>query len=299
MQIRAFGYDNSLNASQPVQDNLSLFPLESRIGGLHPQHHELLYIIEGTLRITINNITYRMTGPAVLLIPLNTSHHLQFLSRIYRYTYWELQDDASETFPIPSDCETWNRLQADSDESLPAVRAVYERIHALHQILMADWMRKQPELTRQISYSDIQAILALIRHVAKPDAKLYGKTSHPPVNRIASTVETVEILVRWMESSYWENFTLQKLCEYAHLNSSYLIRTFKACKGVSPLQFLNNLRMSAAEKYLLESNMSVQDIAHATGFQTIHYFSRLFKQKYGKSPAHWRSEHKKTTSDSD
>ncbi|MDG0814704.1 AraC family transcriptional regulator [Cohnella rhizosphaerae] len=299
MQIRAFGYDNSLDTSQPVHENLSLFPMESRIGGLHPQHHELLYIIEGTLKITINNVTYRMTGPAVLLIPLNTSHHLQFLSLKYRYAYWELQDDAYESFPVPADCEAWNRLQTEPDGSLPAVRLVYERIHALHQVLIAEWMRKQPDLARQISYSDIQAILAIIRSVARPDTNRYGKSSQLPDNRIASTLETIEILVRWMESSYWENFTLQKLCEYAHLNPSYMVRTFKACKGVSPLQFLNNLRMSAAEKHLLESMMSVQDIAHATGFQSIHYFSRLFKQKFGKSPAHWRSEHKKTTSVSD
>lgn len=292
MQVRAFGYDSSLDAPQPSQDNGLLFPLESRIGGLHPQHHELLYIMEGTVKITIHNAAYRFTGPAVILIPLNTFHHLQFLSRSYRYSYWELQDDANEAFPLPPDCETWNNLQVTADRDLPAVRSIYERIHALHQILTAEWMRKQPSLTRQISYSDIQAILALIRHVAKPDAMISGKTSHPPVNRNASTVETIEILVRWMESSYWESFTLQKLCEFAHLNSSYLIRTFKACKGVSPLQFLNNLRMSAAEKYLLESEMSIQDIAHVTGFQTIHYFSRLFKQKYGKSPAHWRSERK-------
>jgi len=294
MQVRAFGYDYSHDVSQTIED--TLFPLESKVGGLHPQHHELLYIIEGTVRIKINDEAYRMTGPAVILIPLNTPHHLQFLSRTYRYSYWELQDDTNENFPIPSDCEIWNRLQANPDRSLPAIRLVYERIHALHQTLIAEWMRDQPDLTRQISYSDIQAILALVRHVAIPDRKLYGKISHPPVNRIASTVETVEIIVRWMESSYWENFTLQKLCEYAHLNSSYLIRTFKAYKGVSPLQYLNNLRMGAAEKYLLESNMSIQDIADITGFQTIHYFSRLFKQKYGKSPANWRMEHKKTAS---
>lgn len=291
MRVRAFGYDNSVDAPQDAHHHLSLVLQESGIGGLHPEHHELLYIIEGSFTIKINNEVHRMTGPAVILIPLNTPHNLQFLSPKYRYSYWELQDDTNESFPLPANCEIWNRLQANPDNNVPALRSVYERIHALHQ-LVAEWMPDQPELTRQISHSDIQAILALVRHVAMPDRNLYEELSHPPAGRMVSTAETIEIIVRWMESSYWEPFTLQKLCEYAHLNSSYLIRIFKAHKGVSPLQYLNNLRMSAAKKYLLDSNMSVQDIAHRTGFQTIHYFSRLFKQKYGKSPAYWRSEQK-------
>jgi AraC-like DNA-binding protein len=62
---------------------------------------------------------------------------------------------------------------------------------------------------------------------------------------------------------------------------------------MTPFQYLNNIRMNAAEKFLQNSDMSIQEIAIITGYQSIHYFSRSFKQKYGVSPIQWRNEHNK------
>jgi len=57
---------------------------------------------------------------------------------------------------------------------------------------------------------------------------------------------------------------------------------------MSPLGYLQELRMSAAKSLLLMTTMSIQEVTDAVGYQSIHYFSRLFKKKYGKSPTQWR-----------
>ena len=59
------------------------------------------------------------------------------------------------------------------------------------------------------------------------------------------------------------------------------------------MQYLNKLRLSAAISYLVNTEMGVQQIAEATGFNSIHYFSRLFKRKYGSSPQQWRLANRK------
>ncbi|WP_397386579.1 helix-turn-helix domain-containing protein [Paenibacillus roseipurpureus] len=63
---------------------------------------------------------------------------------------------------------------------------------------------------------------------------------------------------------------------------------FKEMSGKTPFQYLNELRMNAAVSYLHESDLSIEHIAMASGFSSIHYFSRLFKQKFGVSPTGWR-----------
>ncbi|WP_379211152.1 helix-turn-helix transcriptional regulator [Paenibacillus sp. GCM10012303] len=74
------------------------------------------------------------------------------------------------------------------------------------------------------------------------------------------------------------------------INPSYLVRAFKNEAGVTPMHYLNKLRLSAAVSYLANTEMGIQQIAESTGFNSLHYFSRLFKQKFGCSPSQWREE---------
>jgi transcriptional regulator GlxA family with amidase domain len=103
-----------------------------------------------------------------------------------------------------------------------------------------------------------------------------------------TTPEKIKELTRYMEVNYYLPTDLEQLANKVHLEKSYLGRAFKQAAGVSPMQYLNRLRLHAAISYLANTKMPVQQIAEATGFNSIHYFSRLFKQKYGCSPLEWR-----------
>ncbi|MBP1988454.1 helix-turn-helix transcriptional regulator [Paenibacillus eucommiae] len=258
---------------------------------IHPDHHEMLYIIEGTVLLHSINHQYEIVGPSLILLPLNTFHQLIHISKHYCYAYWELEDDANGSFPQPHQCTIWNDLQSTLDRTLPHVDMLYQRMNELITLMNTDWMQQHPELIHEITLSDITAILALTRHAVKPyepSEKITPLTN----SRITPTKETIEMLVRWMEESYWDNITLQTLSERVHFNSSYLIRMFREYQGETPFQYLNRLRMNAAISYLANSSLSIQEIAFTIGYQSIHYFSRLFKQTYGTSPAQWRIEHK-------
>jgi len=292
MQVRAYGTDSSMNPSTPpVSSDLLPAALPERLGGIHPGHHEMLYIAEGKVKLSTNSRHYFIAGPALILIPLDTSHRLDMVSKPYRFAYWELQDDQAASFPSPHECTLWNEMQDKRDRNAADMKMIFERVDALNEVMNADWVRKHPELLQQISISDIQAIMALIRHAVK--SQIPDLPNRPFLKRHSSAAETVEMLVRTMESTYWNDFTLQKLTELSRFNPSYLIRLFKTYKGMTPFQYLNNIRMNAAEKFLQNSDMSIQEIAIITGYQSIHYFSRSFKQKYGVSPNHWRNEHNK------
>jgi AraC-like DNA-binding protein len=65
---------------------------------------------------------------------------------------------------------------------------------------------------------------------------------------------------------------------------------FKQQLGISPAQFQNSIRINRAQDLLASTDLSISEIATLTGFETIYYFSRLFKNKTGLSPKAYRAK---------
>ena len=76
----------------------------------------------------------------------------------------------------------------------------------------------------------------------------------------------------------------------AHNGISYssFRRLFKEHTGLSPNQYLLEIRMRKARSLLTNTTLSVQRIAEETGFDSSFYFSRFFKQRTGLSPLNFR-----------
>ncbi len=98
-------------------------------------------------------------------------------------------------------------------------------------------------------------------------------------------------VMRLMHESYTKNHSMDFYAKACHLSTDRFAHIFKECAGVSPGRYILNIRLGQV-KYLLEySNLTVSQIAGATGFNDALYLSRIFKQKVGISPKEWRKEH--------
>ncbi|MBK1875442.1 helix-turn-helix domain-containing protein [Pelagicoccus mobilis] len=69
-------------------------------------------------------------------------------------------------------------------------------------------------------------------------------------------------------------------------------RLFKQHTGLSPNQYLLELRIRKAQSLLTNTTLSVQRISEETGFESSFYFSRFFKQRMGLSPLNYRKAHR-------
>ena len=76
----------------------------------------------------------------------------------------------------------------------------------------------------------------------------------------------------------------------AELGLSYSrFRTlFRKHTGRSPRQYQLDIRMNRAMELLKESQRTVTEISEILGFSAVYYFSRLFKQRVGKTPGQFR-----------
>lgn len=88
---------------------------------------------------------------------------------------------------------------------------------------------------------------------------------------------------KYIEENYIKEVTIDQISEHAEISSSYLMSKFKYYFGCSPISYKINLQMNHA-KILLAQNTSVSKTACLTGFNSIHYFSRLFSKKTGMFP---------------
>lgn len=91
-------------------------------------------------------------------------------------------------------------------------------------------------------------------------------------------------------------FDLNVFVDEMNVSRTTLTERMKACTGLSPIAFANDLRLSAAAHILEENGKTrVSDLAYTVGFNDPKYFSTLFKRKYKLSPLDYARQHHATT----
>lgn len=269
-----------------------LFPGESipdpkpEEGGIHSSF-ELLFLMEGEFALEWLGMTYSSKEPCLFLIPGYTPHVLQGFSKNLKYFYVEFDLDRDEFAPALSVIIEWNGMQGEASGKRPDVQAALQSAAWLSGIMAWDQDGDIGPL-REIAVLDILKILKLVAYIiATKNAGI------PPKERKASSQQaSIEALMRYLESNYREKITLGTLSRIAHLSESHLVRLFKQRTGKTPFQYLDELRQRAAVSYLENTKRTIQDIAAMTGFSSVHFFSRHFKQRHQVSPSLWRERHR-------
>jgi len=107
---------------------------------------------------------------------------------------------------------------------------------------------------------------------------------------IRSKKENRYNMIQFME----ENFTNKDMsasfaAQHMGISEKYFAALFKEQTGKSFGIYLESKRMNAAEKLLLETELSVAQIAEEVGYNTLDAFYKAFKKNYGIAPGQWRS----------
>lgn len=88
-----------------------------------------------------------------------------------------------------------------------------------------------------------------------------------------------------------ENLNNDAIAERMNMSRSSFYNKFKDLTGETPNEYLSNLRLvKASSMLIMEQGMSIAEISEALGFNSLSYFSRKFKDRFGLSPAQYRQE---------
>lgn len=89
--------------------------------------------------------------------------------------------------------------------------------------------------------------------------------------------------IQYMYKHFREKMKLDTLSHIAGLTQTSYSRSFKKAKGVSPVEFLNRIRIDHS-KQLLKQERSIKEVSQLIGFGNEFYFSRMFKRETGITP---------------
>ena len=84
------------------------------------------------------------------------------------------------------------------------------------------------------------------------------------------------------------SFTVEQLAVKLNISRVQLYRKIKSILNISISDYILNIRLEKAKKLILESKLSISEIAYSVGFSSPSYFSSSFKNKFGKTPKVFR-----------
>ncbi|HEC61877.1 MAG TPA: response regulator [bacterium] len=94
--------------------------------------------------------------------------------------------------------------------------------------------------------------------------------------------------ISFIVENYADSITLQNVAHYVCLSPNYLSQLFKQETGKSLLEYVTHCRVDEAKKLLVQSNLTISEIAFKLGYDMPSYFSEVFKKNEGLTPSQYR-----------
>ena len=93
----------------------------------------------------------------------------------------------------------------------------------------------------------------------------------------------------YIHSHYADELSVSLLAQAVNYDESVFIRRFKRSTGITPYQYVRNLRLGSALKLLQSTSLSVSEIAIRVGYANVASFSHAFKLVYGIYPSEYHA----------
>ncbi|MFZ6051299.1 helix-turn-helix domain-containing protein [Halocola ammonii] len=108
-------------------------------------------------------------------------------------------------------------------------------------------------------------------------------------HKLLSNRSPFHAVLNYISSQLSSDIRIEDLCRVACMSKSSFYRAFTEEYGVTPVQLILEERVNYAKQLLHNPELSVKEVAFASGFNDPNYFSRMFKKLTGKAPSEFRS----------
>ena len=92
----------------------------------------------------------------------------------------------------------------------------------------------------------------------------------------------------YFNENYNQNINVNNYANSINMTPCWFIKKFKEATGVTPIQYLLNIRLTTAKELLRSKKYNVSEVATAVGYENILYFSRIFTKHIGISPSKYK-----------
>lgn len=253
-------------------------------------HHkyEIYYEIEGTRRYFIEDAAYIVNAGSVVLIGDNQIHKTASVgdtpsSRIVLNFSAEYLGKIAEIFP---EVDFFSFLSEEHNHLLSNI-TVKQQNHIYSMLQQLLELQEQTSAEGEAVRKMLLATLLLELKDLCKQQQAQGGESGRVSNHIAEQIQT------YIAEHYAEKLTLTGIASQFYISPYYLSRLFKKSINLSLIEYINGVRIKAAQNLIEKTNESISDISEKTGFLTTAHFRRVFKDATGLSPQQYRQYYKR------
>lgn len=102
------------------------------------------------------------------------------------------------------------------------------------------------------------------------------------------TFTMIDSVTAYIQKNYNKELTLEEAADYVHLNPYYFSKIFKQQTGETFIDYLTQIRIGHAKKWMEQKDLSLKEICYLVGYNDPNYLSRVFKKVVGLTPSEYR-----------
>ena len=225
--------------------------------------------IDGRMsRITDNSISFRRPG--------------QIVSSIGDYDCYILTVDFSKTATADNYLRhTAREIEPEFKHILTdSIPDVFSPPHSSDIIALLASLSMQPELNSVASHSLFREFLYLVN----------ADIAHREFFRSQNRKTVADTAMEYIRENFNKDIQLQDIADHACVDKSYLVRIFKKQYSLTPVSYLIEYRLSYACNLLINTNLSVNEIADMSGYNSTSFFITQFKKNLGVTPLQYKEK---------
>lgn len=182
-----------------------------------------------------------------------------------------------EFFYSLREVEKINTLFRNAQRGLKIVRATHNKV-----IEIVEGLLFKTGFERVLGLLEILHILSV-----SADAEFINSETYSGIVYNKDTDRLAEVF-KYINTSFGSDITLNDVAKKANLTPQSFCRLFKKRMNKHFMEYLNEVRISHACRYLMDTDCSISEIAYMSGFKTVSNFNKVFKEITGYCPTSYR-----------
>lgn len=290
----------SFYEEQKVMDKGVLYPFSGHIqekcetGLMAPAHiHdyiEILYCLSGNIKIYLNGKDYNFNSGDMILINSREVHSV----------FGEATDCSNKYIVIKFEPEvlyTTSKTIFEAKYVLPFTtsKSEHQKLFTQNEISETFIPELLHEIVREYTQKKYGFELAIRTHICKVflwilrrwNDQGYGLNTDNTLNQNA--MERLQMVFDYIDMHYQENITVTTVAHLCNMSYSYFSRFFKMIMKKNFSEYLNYVRITAAEKLLTITELNITEVSQEIGYSTSSYFIQQFKHFKNITPKQFKS----------
>lgn len=248
---------------------------------------DLVIVCKGTLYMTEDGTAYDIRAGEMLLLEPGRTHRGHAPCTEPTEIYWVHFKHEAPVAQLQDKQVAWSaRVREGKDSDLvPQEQFLY-----LPKYGALDLITVQPTLDELLRLR-LSLTMEHAAHIHVLLGKLLSQlqTSLNSQRRGRRSYAVAEQVMRYLEARTSSPYVAARMEEELHFDEDYAARCLRKHTGLSPLQYHHMVRMEAAKRLLLQSPLSLQEIAVQVGYGDYNYFIRMFRKTVGQTPGAYRN----------